>query len=614
MKRRIRIIMMILALALLLPLLFAQPVRADEEQDKYQAETMEKIFDFLYTCAEPKDFLDPAEDGVFPYKKTSAEYRELKTEAEKLAKGAKTDYQKIKKVAFGVADMLYYDHDSLYNLPGATKEFYPLEVLHSKKSVCAGFQNVVQTMLRVLGIPCIRLRGNNHTYSAAWDSGNKKWVIFDTVSMSGGDYIGGEYLYYGARYDDFDMTKEELAEYCSLHEMMNIKGRYNGGFYTTDYDFDTKKWSLVYSGPIGESGAAAVSSKVCGLPVTKIGNDAFCCDEKLTSIAIPSGVTEIGSGAFYGCTRLTDVWYGGTSTKWKQIEDNGAFSDLKGAAKHYNASLSKFPVITAQPAGRTMAYGAKAVFKVTASGMGLKYQWYYRTSPSGAWKTVSAASGKTASLTVASAVHNGYQYRCRVTYVSGTTKYPVDSTIATLKVKPKITAQPADQSVILGKTAEFSVEAKGSGLKYQWYYRKSAEGSWTAITASSGKKAAYSLTTAARHNGYQYKCVVKNSAGSVTSNVVTLKVKPKITAQPASRTVKKGSAAVFKVTAENAKTYQWYCRTSSKDSWKAVSLASGKTAKLTLSAQAKHNGYQYRCKVMNATSHVYTKIVTLTVE
>ena len=345
-------------------------------------------------------------------------------------------------------------------------------------------------MLRILGIPCMTINGNNHAYGAAGDGGNKKWVIFDTVSMTGDYYLSGEYHDSGTNYDDFDIPMEDLQTYCSMHEMINIKGRYNGGFYVTDYDFDTQKWSLVYSGPIGESGAAAISSKVCGLPVTKIGKDAFFYDEKLTGIAIPSGVTEIGSDAFYGCTGLKDVWYGGTSTKWKQIEDNGAFSDLKGAAKHYNAALSKFPVITAQPAGKTVAYGAKAVFKVTASGTGLKYQWYYRTSPSGAWKTVSAASGKTASLTVTSAAHNGYQYKCRVTYVSGTTKYPVDSTIATLKVKPKITAQPTDKSVIMGKTAEFSVEAKGSGLKYQWYYRKTSAGNWTAISSAAGRKAA----------------------------------------------------------------------------------------------------------------------------
>ena len=598
---------------MLLPLFAAQTARADEAQDAYRAETMEKIFTFLNTCSDPEDELELG-DYVFPYKKGDPEYKEMLAAAQKLVKGKKTAYQKIKAICYGVADMLYYD--GAYYV-GVTKEteFYPIDVLHSKKSVCGGFQALARTMMRILDIPCMTINGNNHAYGAAWDKDSGRWIVYDTVSMSNNRYsLEGEYIYNGADYTDFDMTSQELGEYCSIHEMINVRGRYNGCYYATEYDFDTKKWSLTCSGPVGEPEAAAISKSVCGIPVTKIAKMAFFGHSTLTSIAIPSSVTEFGYDSFWNCTSLTDIWYGSTKANWKKIEDNNALSDLKNAAVHYSAALSKFPVITTPPAGKTVAYGAKTTFIVKAEGTGLQYQWYYRTSSTGAWKTVSASSGKTAKLTVASATHNGYQYKCRVTYVSGTTKYPVDSTAATLKVKPKITTQPANKSVVMGKTATFTVEAKGGSLKYQWYYRKSAAGSWTAISSAAGKKASYSLTTAERHNGYQYKCVVKNSAGSVTSDIVTLKVKPKITVQPVSKTVKKGSAAVFKVTAENAKTYQWYYRTSKTDSWKAVSLKSGKTAKLTLTAQAKHNGYQYRCKVMNDTSYVYTKTVTLTVK
>ena len=42
---------------------------------------------------------------------------------------------------------------------------------------------------------------------------------------------------------------------------------------------------------------------------------------------------------------------------------------------------------------------------------------------------------------------------------------------------------------------------------------------------NNGTSATYTLTTAVRHNGYKYKCEVKNAAGSVFSNIVTLTVK-----------------------------------------------------------------------------------------
>ncbi|MBR3555847.1 MAG: immunoglobulin domain-containing protein, partial [Oscillospiraceae bacterium] len=150
---------------------------------------------------------------------------------------------------------------------------------------------------------------------------------------------------------------------------------------------------------------------------------------------------------------------------------------------------------------------------------------------------------------------------------------------------------------------------------YQWYYRTSSSGSWTAVAASSGKTSTYSLTAAARHNGYQYRCKVTNAAGSVYSNTVTLTVngKPVITTQPTSWAVTVGQTAIFKVTATGATSYQWYYRTSSTGSWTAVAASSGKTSTYSLTAAARHNGYQYRCKVSNATGYVYTSIVTLMV-
>ncbi|MBE6990653.1 MAG: hypothetical protein E7426_07925 [Ruminococcaceae bacterium] len=67
--------------------------------------------------------------------------------------------------------------------------------------------------------------------------------------------------------------------------------------------------------------------------------------------------------------------------------------------------------------------------------------------------------------------------------------------------------------------------ASGTSLSYQWYYRTSSTGTWTAVSAASGKTATYSLTTATRHNGYQYRCKVSNAAGYVYTGIRTLTVK-----------------------------------------------------------------------------------------
>ena len=88
---------------------------------------------------------------------------------------------------------------------------------------------------------------------------------------------------------------------------------------------------------------------------------------------------------------------------------------------------------------------------------------------------------------------------------------------------------------------------------------------------------------------------------------------PKITTQPKAVTTSLSATVslTVKASGRNLK-YQWYYRTSASKAWKKLS---GRTAsQLTFTAKAKHNGYQYRCKVMNATSYVYTNAVTLTVK
>ena len=267
------------------------------------------------------------------------------------------------------------------------------------------------------------------------------------------------------------------------------------------------------------------------------------------------------------------------------------------------------PVITAQPDDTTVIVGSKAAFTVEATGNDLSYQWYYRKSSSDSWTKVSASSGKTKSYSLtAEARHDRYQYRCNITNALGTAK----TVTVMLKVKPKITTQPKDVSVVLGKKASFTVAAEG-GETYQWYYRTSEGGDWTKVSAASGTTASYSLTTAARHNGYQYRCRVTNKVTYTYSKTVTLKVKPKITTQPKDVTVAVGKTATFKVAAENATEYQWYYSKDGGATWTAVNQ-NGASATYKLTTAARHNGYQYKCKVFNATSYVWSKVAALTLK
>lgn len=93
----------------------------------------------------------------------------------------------------------------------------------------------------------------------------------------------------------------------------------------------------------------------------------------------------------------------------------------------------------------------------------------------------------------------------------------------TLKIAPTITTQPQDVEVTENETAAFTVEATGSDLSYQWQQSTDNGNSWTNIASATSDTYTTGKTTMDM-NGYQYRCVVKNSIDEVTSNTATLTV------------------------------------------------------------------------------------------
>ena len=270
------------------------------------------------------------------------------------------------------------------------------------------------------------------------------------------------------------------------------------------------------------------------------------------------------------------------------------------------------PKISAQPKSVSVNEGEKASFTVKASGQGLKYKWYYRENSNAKWAEVKVDGNASTYTVETEARHNGYQYKCTVTNSGGS----ATSAEATLSVtaKPKITKQPSDVSINKGAVASFKVSASGSGLKYQWYYLKPGEKTWNKVV-SNGTAATYSVTTEERHDGYKYKCIVTNNAGSATSSTVQLSVVsvPKITKQPADASIQEGDAISFSVvcTGSGLK-YQWYYCKTGESTWNKV-VVGGTSANYTVTTEARHDGYKYRCVVSNSAGEVTSKTAKLTV-
>jgi hypothetical protein len=114
---------------------------------------------------------------------------------------------------------------------------------------------------------------------------------------------------------------------------------------------------------------------------------------------------------------------------------------------------------------------------------------------------------------------NNAQFTAEVTNSAGNaTSNAAVLTVTNPTVAPGITAQPASQSVIAGKTASFSVTATGTApLTYQW----SKNG--TPISGATGSTYTTPAETTADNNA-KFTVAVSNSAGSATSNAATLTV------------------------------------------------------------------------------------------
>ena len=339
----------------------------------------------------------------------------------------------------------------------------------------------------------------------------------------------------------------------------------------------------------------------------------------------------------------TIQWYYRTSptAKWKKVSRNGTKMTLTVTGKptnngyQYRCMLKNShgtlysnpatltvelfpPVIITEPQPITVDSGDVAEFTVEAQGDGLTYQWYYCKPLTTTWSKVKN-NGTSATLTVTGKPsNNGYQYHCVIKNKDGkvTTQ---DVTLDVTLFPPEIKVQPQKNATVkIGEAAEFTLEVGGKNVTYQWYYRKTTTGSWTKVK-NNDTGATLTVTGKIANDGYQYQCEVKNTDGSVKSDVVTLHVDyhlPEITQQPTGVKAKKGQTVTFTVEAKNfyeaELTYQWYYRKSSSGKWTKVKGATEPV--YTFTATTKKNGYQYKCDVSNADGKVSTKTVTLKVK
>jgi hypothetical protein len=184
---------------------------------------------------------------------------------------------------------------------------------------------------------------------------------------------------------------------------------------------------------------------------------------------------------------------------------NDDWSAAPSVEQSFNVSLA--PVIAGQPASQAVLIGGEAVFSVTASGAPpLSYQWSFDGT------NISGATSASLTLTDLQACQSG----CYAVLVGNSFGSTLSSN-AMLAVGslPRISGQPASQSVESNCNATFSVSASSAQtVGYQWWYNDAA------LDAATNSSLAISGVQAS--NFGSYSVVLTNVFGATTSAVAVL--------------------------------------------------------------------------------------------
>lgn len=119
----------------------------------------------------------------------------------------------------------------------------------------------------------------------------------------------------------------------------------------------------------------------------------------------------------------------------------------------------------------------------------------------------------------------GIDFTSPVTVAANNNNAVTPTPSAGSQIAPSITRQPSNVSAREGSSATFTVSGSGYPTPgYQWQISTDNGGSWTNISGATSNSYTVSGVTISGHNGNQYRCVVSNTLGSVTSSAATLTV------------------------------------------------------------------------------------------
>jgi hypothetical protein len=203
--------------------------------------------------------------------------------------------------------------------------------------------------------------------------------------------------------------------------------------------------------------------------------------------------------------------------------DSLTADDIQGAQSLYGIPLSA-PAIFNQPGNQTQYAGQTASFTLGVRGNPTPtYQWQRLAVAGGSWVNLTDGGSYSGVLTttlsvVAATPMNGDSFRCVATNSVGVTTSAVAQLAVMVVVPPTIAALPGNIDLVYGDVLTINASVSGTQpIVYQW--KKDG------VALSGSTQSSYSKSNVTTADLGQYTLTATNSAGTSTSNTVTVTVK-----------------------------------------------------------------------------------------
>lgn len=167
-------------------------------------------------------------------------------------------------------------------------------------------------------------------------------------------------------------------------------------------------------------------------------------------------------------------------------------------------------------------------FTVSTNRSNVSYQWQYSNNQGQTWSDSAMPGCTTDTLQVPLArFRSGQMYRCVATDAQGTV---IVSQTASMEIQSghmEIVRQPVSVQGKSGETVQFTVEAVGDGLRYQWEYSNTQGQTWGATGAQGGQTPTMTTQLQSYRNGQMYRCRITDAYGNLLyTQVVQMTILP----------------------------------------------------------------------------------------